>query len=140
MLSNYVYEMARHLVPQNDYQPKIFAIAAKLNDEDLLVRIEKQLLYLRKNKRLTKQEHALLILDAIRNSCCCGNKRILFNLLHCMFHHRNDKAWLLVYMKREIWGKKILNMIKKTCYRDCEILLRVALSDSVKSEEVGVWV
>lgn len=139
-LSRYVYEMASHLVPGDNYQPKIFAIAAKFNDEELLSRIEKQLFYLRKKKLLTEREHAFLILDAIKMSCCCGRIKILFLLLKCVFKHGDDEAWLLVYINMGTWGKKLLRMMKKTKHRNCEILLNAALSDCIKTTQIGTWV
>lgn len=141
-LSRHVYEMASHSVPRDNYQPKIFAIAAKLNDEELLSRIEKQLFYLRKKKLLTEREHAFLILDAIKMSCCCGSIKILFLLLKRVFKHGNDKAWFLVYTNMGVWGKKLLRMMKKTKHHNCEILLNTALSDCVKPlpKQIGTWV
>ena len=140
MLSGYVYEMASHLVPKQNYQPKIFAIAAKFNDEELLSRIEKQLFYLRKNKLLTRREHAFLILDAIKMSCCCGSTKILFYLLNSVFKHGDDEAWLLVYTNIGVWGKKLLRMIKKTKHRGCEMLLNTAISECVRPTQAGTWV
>ena len=129
-LLQYVKDMIRRF-PNIEYEPRIFAIAAKLNKTKLMVFIERQLVYLRKNKRLSVADHADIILDAMRMSCCSGNKKVLFYLLKNVYENGRDREWLHLYKTINNWGPALLHMAKKTRHRSCTELIQVA---------VGTWV